>query len=439
MTTDAGTIAARAAATSGCPIRADFNPFTDPYLSDPYSWLAAAREEGPIFYSPEIDYFVVTRYEDMKAIFRDVATYSPAPTTEPMTAPYPSTMAEFGKWGRAIQYVTGATLVNEEEPEHMIRRKRITPPFTPGAVKQLEGPVRGYVNDYIDKFVKRGHADLVDDFVWEIPVRVLFRLMGVPDEDAHYVKDFTAERALFSWGRPTEEVQNRMAGEVGLFAQYCEKHIARLRENPGDDVVSELIKFHEENPELMTDVMVHSYMLNFMFAGHETTTAGAASGFRNLLENRDQWETLCKDPDLIPNAVEEILRFSAPLIAWHRRALKPGQVGGVDIPEGARLLLVIGSANHDEARFADAERFDITRKDARQHLAFGFGNHTCLGAPVARLELRIFLEELTRRLPHMELVDGQRFEFSPNASFRGPRHVLVTWDPAANPLSQDRP
>jgi hypothetical protein len=439
MTTEAGTIASTAAIAAGCPYRADFDPFNDPYLSDPYSWLAAAREQGPIFYSPEIDYFVVTRFEDVRAIFRDTETFSPTPTTEPMTAPYPSTVEELMKWGRAIQYLTGPTLVNEDEPGHMARRKLITAPFLVREIAKLEDPIREYTTGYLDKFVKRGHADLVQDFVWEIPVRVLFRLMGVPDEEAHYVKEFTSERALFTWGRPSEEKQNTMAAEVGAFAQYCEKHIARLREKLGDDVTSSFIRASDSNPELFTELMVHSYLINFMFAGHETTTSGAASSFVNLLENRDQWDKLCADPSLITNAVEEVLRFSPPLIAWHRRTLQPTTVGGVDMPVGARLLLMIGSANRDSAQFPDGDSFDITRAGARHHLSFGIGNHTCMGAPVSRLEMRIFLEELAKRLPHMELVPGQKFEYSANASFRGPKKVLVQWDPAKNPQPADRP
>jgi hypothetical protein len=263
--------------------------------------------------------------------------------------------------------------------------------------------------------------------------------MGVPDEEAHYVKEFTAERALFTWGRPSEEKQCQMAAEVGAFARYCEKHIARLRENLGDDVTSSFIRASDAEPELFTELMVHSYLINFMFAGHETTTSGAASSFVNLLQRREQWDMICADPSLIPNAVEEVLRFSPPLIAWHRRTLKETTVAGVDLPVGARLLLNIGSANRDSARFPDGDTFDITRADARRHLSFGIGNHTCMGAPVSRLEMRIFLEELVRRLPHLELVPDQRFEYSANASFRGPRHVLTQWDPTKNPVPADRP
>ena len=349
-------------------------------------------------------------------------------------------MVEFAQ-GTAIQYLTGPTLVNEDEPEHMMRRRRLVPAFLPKALAPLEPLIRTSVNEYIDGFIKRGHADLVDDFVWELPVKVLFIMMGIPDADSHYVKDFSSERAVFSWGRPTEAVQNRIAREVNEFAEFCERHIARLKECPGPDLASEFVKFNAEQPDKFPDLLPYSYMINFMFAGHETTTSASASMFRDMLTDRAQWEAVCDDQSLIGNAIEETLRKSAPLVAWHRRALKPVEIDGVTIPENGKVLIVLGSANHDEDVFgANAEEFDVHRANANRHLAFGFGKHICLGAPLARMELRIFLEELIRRLPHMNLVKNQTWEYSPNVSFRGgPRHVLVEWDPAQNPLAEDRP
>lgn len=428
---------------SGCPVSgmgAEFDPFNSSFVADPYDWLQRARRQEPVFYSPEIDYYVVTRYQDIKSILTDTESWSPDIATRLVTPPYESTMQEFAQ-GRAIEYLTGPTLVNEDEPEHMHRRKRLQPSFAPKVIAQLEPRVRAAVNEYIDKFVKNGNADLVDEFVWELPVRVLFILMGIPDADAHYVKEFSSERAVFSWGRPSEEQQNKIAREVKRFAEFCEQHLARQRENIGEDLASEFIKFNQENPDLFPEVMPYSYMINFMFAGHETTTSGAASMFRHLLEKRSQWEAVCQNPELIPNAVEEALRQSAPLVAWHRRARRPMKVGGVDIPEDGKVLIVLGSANHDEDMFGeDSEEFDVNRKNSARHLSFGFGNHTCLGAPIARMEMRIFLEEMIRRLPHLELVEDQEWEFSPNVSFRGgPRHVFVKWDPAANPILADRP
>jgi cytochrome P450 len=178
---------------------------------------------------------------------------------------------------------------------------------------------------------------------------------------------------------------------------------------------------------------------SIIFAGHETTTNAAAGSFRALLEHCEQWEALCAESDLIANAVEESLRFYPSIPQWRRMTRQPVTIGDVDLPAGARLLLALGSGNRDDDQFADGENFDIRRENADQHLAFGWGRHHCIGDGLARMEMRVALEELSRRLPHMRLAASQKCEFSPNASFRGPEHVLVSWDPARNPIANDRP
>ena len=190
----------------------------------------------------------------------------------------------------------------------------------------------------------------------------------------------------------------------------------------------------ELDPDYVTTVTFQLF-----FAGHETTVNATAGGMRALLENRKQWQELCADPSLVTNAVEECLRAASSVIAWRRRTLDPVTLHGVDIPAGAKLLIYNGAANHDAAVFDDGETFDIHRANARRHLSFGYGAHLCLGAPLARLEVRVMLEELSRRLPHMHLAPDQQWRYSPNTSFRGPRELRVYWDPARNPLPADRP
>lgn len=426
------------ASAGQCPVTsmgAEFNPFVEPYLADPYSFLARARREEPVFYSPEIDYYVVTKFEDVRKVFRDTKNFTATIALEPLTPLYSSSIEKVIEVG----YVPGPVLVNEDEPEHMSRRRRIGARFENNRIDELAPRIRKIVTDYLDGFVKRGHADLVDDFVWEIPALVIFMFMGVPDEEAPLVKQFAARRTLFTWGRPTEEEQNQLVEEVGVYWNYCKSHVARLKENPGDDFMSDVIRVHQEDPELIDDTYLYNTMLNFLFAGHETTTGASGNAFRALLENRGAWDEICADPSLIPNAVEELLRYSSSVIAWRRRATAPTTVGDVEIPEGANVLLVTGSANHDEDMFPGGETLDIHRGNAYRQLAFGFGGHMCLGAPLARLEMRIILEELTRRLPHLQLVSGQAWEYSPNTSFRGPSHVLVEWDPTQNPVPADQP
>ncbi len=193
-----------------------------------------------------------------------------------------------------------------------------------------------------------------------------------------------------------------------------------------------------ENADLWSLDYLYTVMHQFLFAGYETTTNAAAGAFRALLTNREQWEAMVADPSLIPNAVEESLRFYTPVPHWRRITTKEVRIGGVDLPAGARLLIALASADRDDEKFSNGDTFDIRRPDADEHMAFGWGRHLCLGEALARLEMRIALEELSRRLPHMYLVPGQHWEYSPNVCHRGPEHVLVTWDAGANPIAEDR-
>jgi cytochrome P450 len=165
-----------------------------------------------------------------------------------------------------------------------------------------------------------------------------------------------------------------------------------------------------------------------LFAGHETTTGLIGNAMRRLLAERHAWEEICRDPSLIPNAIEEALRFDTSVIAWRRKTTQEVEIGGVPVPADTDLLLLLGSANRDPAVFEDPDRFDIHRRNAKEHLSFGQGVHYCLGAPLARLEARVVLEELSVRLPSLRLVPGQTLRFQPNTSFRGPLALLVEWD-----------
>ncbi|MDT7728745.1 MAG: hypothetical protein QOI21_5321 [Actinomycetota bacterium] len=412
-----------------------FDPFRKPYLEDPYPILSRIRAEQPVFYSHDLGYWVVTRYEDVRAIFRKTAAFSATNSIQPITPPCPAAVDKMAEVG----FRPGTFIVNEDAPEGPARRKKIAPSFTPNQLARFEPKIRELVTEYIDCFVRRGEADLVAELTWEIPALVTFALMGVPDEDATTVKQFTSSMLLFLFGRPNEEEQIRMVESLAAFDQYSRMHVRRLIDKPGDDVMSDVIRAHQQDPELFDEEYLYRTMLNLLFAGHETTTNATSNMFQTLLADRALWGAVGQDPSVASKAVEESLRYHSSVIAWRRRSIEDFAVGGVTIPAGSNVLLLTSSANHDPAVFPEPERFDLTRDNANRHLSFGFGAHLCLGAPLARLEMRVFLEEMARRLPHAELVAGQEFEYPANVSFRGPTTLFARWDPAANPVPADRP
>lgn len=427
----------RTVRAGGCPITGasdTFDPFAEQYLEDPYAFWRGVDE--PVFFSPSLDYFVVSRYDDVRQVFRDPA-FSAGISITPLKELCPAAVDELVK----AEMVMGPSLVNEDPPLHTQRRMHIRDSLVhPRRLEAVTPRIREFATRYIDGFVQRGHADLVGDFAWEIPALVAFLLMGVPDEDVERAKEFSGRLALFTWGYPSEAEQQELASGMGQYWTYAKEHVRRRLEEPTDDYISELIRAWRRpgNEELFDDNYLVTTMMNFLFAGHETTTNATANGLRALLENRDQWEALCADPSLCPAAVEECLRFSSSVIAWRREAIADTTVGGVAVPQGSKVLVMTGPANHDPAVFPEPERLDITRANAGRHLAFGFGRHLCLGASLARTEMTIFLEELTRRLPHMRLVPDQHFAYSANTSFRGPDHLLVEWDPRQNPVVEER-
>lgn len=437
MSETAGTASGRCpfphgAAQPGCPASAGaaaFDPFSDGYQQDPPEYVRWAREQEPVFYSPQLGYWVVARYDDIKAIFRDNLTFSPSIALEKITPTGPEANAALASYG----YAMNRTLVNEDEPAHMPRRRVLMEPFTPEHLRHHEPMVRRLTREYVDRFIDDGRADLVDQMLWEVPLTVALHFLGVPEEDMDLLRRYSIAHTVNTWGRPRPEEQVAVAHAVGNFWQFAGKVLDKMRENPdGPGWMQYGIRKQKEQPEIVTDSYLHSMMMAGIVAAHETTANATANAMKLLLQHPHAWREICEDPSLIPNAVEECLRHNGSVAAWRRLATKDTQVGGIDIPAGAKLLIVMSSANHDERHFADADLFDIRRDNASDHLTFGYGSHQCMGKNLARMEMQIFLEALTRRLPHMRLAE-QTFTYVPNTSFRGPEHLWVEWDPAQNP------
>lgn len=420
----------------GCPVSAraqSFTPFGHEYQSDPGAALAWAREEEPVFWSPDLGYWVVTRYDDVKAIFRDNITFSPSIALEKITP----TIDEANEVLRSYGYAMNRTLVNEDEPEHMPRRRALLEPFTAPALVEHEDMVRRLAREAVDAFIDHGRVDLVTEMLYSVPLNVAMRFLGIPEEDIGPLKEYSVAHTVNTWGRPKPEEQVTVAHAVGNFWEYAGTVLEKIRRDPsGPGWMQYSVRQQAEHPDVVTDSYLHSIMMAGIVAAHETTAHAAANALKLLLGRRERWQEVCDNPRLIPNVVEECLRYSGSVAAWRRIATRDTEVGGVPIAEGSKLLIVQATANRDPRHFEDAEQFDPRRESASEHLTFGYGAHQCMGKNLARMELQIFLQELTTRLPHMELED-QEFQYVPNTSFRGPEHLLVRWDPTRNPERRD--
>jgi cytochrome P450 len=413
------------ATASRCP----FDPFSADYLADPYPVLARLRAERPVFLDEALGYYVVTRHADIEAVFRDPELFSAANAQDPVTPLYEEARSVLAGAG----FRTLRTMSNADGEHHSRIRRHNQVGFSPRRLRAMEPVVRQSTSALLDAMVAgraTGRADLVAALSYPLPAGIIFALLGFPAQDTDLLKSWAGNRMSFSWGRPTPDEQARIARHMLAYWQYCEAHTARRVAEPADDFTSDLARIHLADPDALSTQEISHVIYGFSFAGHETTTNLISNTVRRLLESGG-WEALVSDPSLIPAAVEEGLRFDSSVLMWRRVATAPTELGGVAIPQGAPLLLALGSANRDPEVFADPERFDLHRDDANRHLSFGWGKHYCLGAPLAKLEVATVLGTLCARLPSLRLVADQQLTFHPNTSFRGPQQLWVEWDEAA--------
>ncbi|AEI46894.1 cytochrome P450 [Runella slithyformis] len=408
---------------SACPYHSqlskEFKPFD---LTDPFPVYKKAREEEPVFYSEELGYYVVSRYADIQEIFRNWQVFTSENAQTP-PKPVPDAVRQIMVEG-GIVGLSG--LSGRIPPDHTRIRRIVTMAFTPKRLRKLEPDIRALAIEMIEKFQDKKHAELVKELVYDLPAFVIFMLLGVPKEEVTQVKAWAISRMMLTFSDTSEEEQLFHARQVVKYWDYCKEMVARRKQQLGDDFPSDLVRLQQEGYEI-SDREIAAMCYNQLFAGHETTTSLMGNGIRELLKYRHNWEKLCADASLIPGAIEEILRFNPSVITWRRKATEEATIGGFTFPKGADILLLMGSGNRDEAVFENGETLDIERKNAKEHLSFGSGIHYCLGAPLAKLEFKIVLEELTQRIPNLQLTPDQTFEFAYNTSFRAPVALEVEW------------
>ncbi len=408
---------------SQCPIH-NFSEAFDPLdLDNPYPLLEQARADESIFYSPDIDYWVVTRYEDIKAIFRDYEAYTAENTITPIV-PFSETVKTMLSDG---DYTPQPVLSNNVPPSHTRIRSYVNKLFTPRRMNSFAPAIRQIADTAIERIIDMGSADIVAELTYEYPAYVLFHVLGVPEEDVPQVKAWAGNRLKLYYGRPTADEQIAMTQNLVPFWKYTVNLVQEKVANPQDDLTSDLIRLRDGDDSKLTLNEIASCMITLLVAGHETTTAQISNTLLHWLTDYDHWQALCDDPDKIPSAVEESMRYDPSVCTWRRLARKTTTINGIEIPEGANLLLMLNSANRDVSVFPEPDEIDLTRSNLRDHLAFGYGIHYCVGAPLARLEMGILLEALTHKMPSLRLVPEQKIDYVPNISFRGPIKLEVEW------------
>lgn len=406
----------------GCPVQHDFDPLAPNFLADPFAVLAALPvDEQPVFYAPSIDYYVVTRHVDIAEIFRDTASYSAAAAQLPLVQLEPAAARILLDGGHKPQ----PSMVSLDQPGHTRLRRPATRAFTAARVQAMAPEIRLRVDALLDDVGDASPFDLVEALCFPLPADTIFSLMGVPRGDYPKLRAWCGSRAALAWGRLAPDEQVDIATNLVAYRRYLRALVDAKADQRGDDFTSDLLEIHREDPDRLSLDEIASILFSLSFAGHETTNYLIGNTVRRLLEDPERWQCIVADPSLVPGAVEETLRFDPSVPVWRRLATRPVTLGGVEVPEGAKLFLWLAAAGRDPRVFDDPDSFDLGRPDAKAHLAFGGRSiHLCLGANLGRLEATIAVEHLAARYPNLSLPE-QQIPFHPNISFRGPQRLLV--------------
>jgi cytochrome P450 len=406
-------------ASASCPVAHDFDPLSEAFLTNPFPQLAELRSEGPVFYHPDYDLYFLTKYDDIEQVLLDRDTFAAANASSPVFAPCPAAAQVLSSVKRV------PTLTNADPPRHAPMRRAVQNNLTPKRLTALEPIMREQSRRLIEAFRSQPTADLVSQLAFPLPAYAGFTLLGFPEDDWEMLKAWCSKRILITYGRLPEDEQVEVANNVVAFWKYCEAHVARREVEPGNDFTTDLLAWRAGHADEVSFNDAVSIVYSIALAGHDSTTNLFTNGLRYLLANQEAWQAIVADPSLIPNAVEEMLRFDPPILGWRRITTTETMVGGVPLPKGAQLFMTFASAHRDADKFPEPDTFDITRDNARAHLSFGKGVHLCIGAPLARLEMRVTLENLIELTPKLRLVDKQDFAIIPNLVFRQMEELLV--------------
>lgn len=408
---------------SQCPhLGAEYSPLAGPHLQDPYPFFERLRKEAPVTFSPMLGGWLISRYSDINEVLRHPDSYSSMGIVATTSDLSPEAQEILGPGP-----IISDSPLNTDPPAHTRLRRLLQPAFLPARIARQEPLIRQIANELIDAFIPEGKADLVQRFTYIFPMQVILAILGVPKEDTPQVKVWCTHLFGLLFGRVPPEVQPAMARGVVEYRRYCQALIEDRKRQPREDLTSYLVHAEPQGDALTMEELVSLVAGSLIAAAHETTTAQLGISLKLLLEEPERWRKLREDPSLIPKAVEECSRLESVSHYMVRTALEDVQVGDVLLPKGSRLILLYSSANHDETQVSHPERFELNRENA-PNFTWGRGLHFCIGAQLARLELRVALEQLISRLPDMHLVPNQDVGYQQDLPLlRSIRRLHVEW------------
>jgi cytochrome P450 len=389
-----------------------YDPYDYAIDADPHPVWKRLRDEAPVYYNAQHDFYALSRFDDVLAAHLDPATFSSAHTTvlelmRPEPDPFMTSMMIF-----------------MDPPSHTRYRKLVSRAFTPRHMSALEPRIRALAGRFLDEFVGTSGFDFVDDFGARLPVMVISVLLGAPEEDEVQLREWTDATLHID---PGEIMGSHSTGIQQSIRDYWQAHIDERRRSPRDDILSELMTADLEEADgsqrQLTDDEIHGFMGLISGAGNETVARFLGWSAIGLEEFPDERRKLVANPGLVPNAVEEILRWEAPSAIQGRWVTRDVEFHGTVLPTGSKAALLTGAADRDDRMWADPDRIDVER-DLSRHVAFGYGIHVCLGAALARLEGRIALEETLKRFPTWS-VDHDRAEMVHTSTVRGYAKVPI--------------
>ena len=376
---------------------------------NPHEEMAWLRANAPVWRDDRNGVWAISTHALVKQVEVDTAAFS---STGGIRPEHPGT----------------GQMIDLDDPEHAQRRKLVNKGFTLRRVQDQEAPIRATVTHLIDAVCERGECDLVKDIAAWLPLIVIGDALGVEPPDRQQLLEWSDD-LMVALGTRNEQTIAKMTASAQGWAQYMLKVMAARRDVPTDDLISILVHAEIDGEGLgAAEIIAESLLI--LIGGDETTRHVISGGAYQLLAHREQWEALRADRSLLPGAVEEMLRWVTPVKNMARTATRDIELGGQLIPRGEKVLLMFPSANRDEAVFTDPDTFDI-RRTPNDHVAFGYGTHHCLGANLARLELKVLFDELLDRLPDLALVDPAEPAHRPANFVSGYESMPVRFTPTA--------